>query len=100
MTAKYGMARSEFTPAEMLLSTKQEVADSHQSLKQEIREGRLGIYACGNAIIDEAGRLNEKPRTNKKAPPACRREVQDTRQREAIKYQCKVILSWFLGKIN
>lgn len=56
------MARSEFTPAEMLLSTKQEVADSHQSLKQEIREGRLGIYACGNAIIDEAGRLNEKPR--------------------------------------
>ena len=35
MTAKYGMARSEFTPAEMRLSTKQEVADSHQSLKQE-----------------------------------------------------------------
>lgn len=69
MTAKYGMARSEFTPAEMLLSTKQEVADSHQSLKQEIREGRLGIYACGNAIIDEAGRLNEKPRPIKKHLP-------------------------------
>ena len=99
MTAKYGMARSEFTPAEMLLSTKQEVADSHQSLKQEIREGRLGIYACGNAIIDEAGRLNEKPRPIKKHLPLAG-EVQDTRQREAIKYQCKVILSWFLGKIN
>ena len=63
------MVRSEFTPAEMRLSTKQEVADSHQSLKQEIREGRLGIYACGNAIIDEAGRLNEKPRPIKKHLP-------------------------------
>ena len=63
------MALSEFTPAEIHLSTKQEVADSHQSLKQEIREGRLGIYACGNAIIDEAGRLNEKPRPIKKHLP-------------------------------
>lgn len=70
MTAKYGMARSEFTPAEMLLSTKQEVADSHQSLKQEVREGRLGIYACGDATIDEAGRLKERPRPINKYPPA------------------------------
>lgn len=83
MTAKYGMARSEFTPAEMLLSTKQEVADSHQSLKQEIREGRLGIYACGNAIIDEAGRLNEKPRPIKKHLPLKRGEIR--KQAKALK---------------
>lgn len=69
MTAKYGTAHSKFTPAEMLLSTKQEVADSHQSLKQEVREGRLGIYACGDATIDEAGRLKERPRPIKKHLP-------------------------------
>ena len=33
--SKYGSARPESTPAEIHLSTKQEVADSHQSLKQE-----------------------------------------------------------------
>ena len=80
MTAKYGMARSEFTPAEMLLSTKQEVADSHQSLKQEVREGRLGIYACGDATIDEAGRLKERPRPIKKHLPLAggRCRIQDS----------------------
>ena len=84
MTAKYGLARSEFTPAEMLLSTKQEVADSHQSLKQEIREGHLGIYACGDATIDEAGRLNERPWPIKSGLPLAGGRPLDTPQKGTV----------------